>query len=113
MPTASTPTQSPASPARGRGWARLHRRATGAGAGNGAPGTSEGFDGGLDHSTLVIAGVTTLGLIMAVLDTIVNVALDTLARDVHSSRTGPRRGPHELSERHDRVEPKATNRQIG
>jgi hypothetical protein len=35
----------------------------GAGAGNGAPGTSEGYDGGLDHSTLVIAGVTTVGLI--------------------------------------------------
>jgi hypothetical protein len=32
----------------------------GAGA-NGALGTSEGFDGGHDHSTLVIAGVTTLG----------------------------------------------------
>jgi hypothetical protein len=52
----------------------------GAGAGNGAPGTSEGFDGGLDHSTLVIAGVTMLGLIMAVLDaTIVNVAVDRQA----------------------------------
>jgi MFS family permease len=36
----------------------------------------------------VIAGVTTLGLIMAVLDTtIVNVALDTLSRDLHSSPT--------------------------
>jgi hypothetical protein len=40
----------------------------GAGAGNGAPGTSQGYDRGLDHSTLVIAGVTTVGLIMAVLD---------------------------------------------
>lgn len=36
----------------------------------------------------MIAGVTTLGLIMAVLDTtIVNVALDTLSRDLHSSLT--------------------------
>jgi hypothetical protein len=88
VPTASSPTQSPASPARGRGWARLHRRDIGAGEGNGAPGTSEGFDGGLDHSTVVIAGVTTLGLIMAVLDTtIVNVALDRLSRDLHSSLT--------------------------
>jgi hypothetical protein len=36
----------------------------------------------------VIAGVTALGLIMAVLDTtIVNVALDRLSRDLHSSLT--------------------------
>jgi hypothetical protein len=41
----------------------------GAAAGNGAPGASQGFDGGLDHSTLVIAGVIRLGLTMAVLDT--------------------------------------------
>jgi EmrB/QacA subfamily drug resistance transporter len=42
--------------------------------------------GGLDRSTLVVAGVATLGLVMAVLDTtIVNVALDTLARDMHVS----------------------------
>ena len=40
---------------------------------------------GLDRSTLVIAGVATLGLIMAVLDTtIVNVALDALSRDLHA-----------------------------
>ncbi|MEA2244815.1 MAG: hypothetical protein QOD24_4371 [Solirubrobacteraceae bacterium] len=38
---------------------------------------------GLDRQTLVVAGVATLGLIMAVLDTtIVNVALDTLSRDL-------------------------------
>jgi MFS family permease len=43
------------------------------------------LSGGLDHSTLVVAGVATLGLIMAVLDTtIVNVALDTLSRELHS-----------------------------
>jgi EmrB/QacA subfamily drug resistance transporter len=42
--------------------------------------------GGLDRATLVIAGVATLGLIMAVLDTtIVNVALDTLARELDVS----------------------------
>jgi hypothetical protein len=59
----------------------------GAGAGNGTRGTSEGFDGGL-HSTLVIAGVTTLGLVVAVLGrTIVNVALDTRSRDPDSSLT--------------------------
>ena len=41
--------------------------------------------GGLDHGTLVVAGVATLGLIMAVLDTtIVNVALDTLSRDLNA-----------------------------
>src|SRR3954452_1440161 len=43
----------------------------------------ERLSGGLDRSTLVVAGVTTVGLIMAVLDTtIVNVALDTLSRDL-------------------------------
>jgi EmrB/QacA subfamily drug resistance transporter len=48
--------------------------------------TSHRFDGGLDRSTLVVAAVTTLGLIMAVLDTtIVNVALDALSRDLHAS----------------------------
>jgi EmrB/QacA subfamily drug resistance transporter len=40
---------------------------------------------GLDRSTLVVAGVATIGLIMAVLDTtIVNVALDTLSSDLHA-----------------------------
>jgi EmrB/QacA subfamily drug resistance transporter len=49
---------------------------------------SHWFDGGLERSTLLVAAVTTLGLIMAVLDTtIVNVALDTLSRDLHSSLT--------------------------
>jgi MFS family permease len=43
------------------------------------------LSGGLDRSTLVVAGVATLGLIMAALDTtIVNVALDTLSRKLHS-----------------------------
>jgi EmrB/QacA subfamily drug resistance transporter len=43
------------------------------------------LSGGLDRSTLVVAGVATLGLIMAVLDTtIVNVALDALSRKLHS-----------------------------
>jgi EmrB/QacA subfamily drug resistance transporter len=41
------------------------------------------LSGGLDRPTLVVAGVATLGLIMAVLDTtIVNVALDTLSREL-------------------------------
>jgi EmrB/QacA subfamily drug resistance transporter len=40
----------------------------------------------LDRSTVVVGIVATIGLIMAVLDTtIVNVALDTLARDLHAS----------------------------
>ena len=40
---------------------------------------------GLDRSTLVVAGVATIALIMAVLDTtIVNVALDTLSRELHA-----------------------------
>src|SRR3954470_8620081 len=39
--------------------------------------------GGLDRQTLVVAAVAAVGLIMAVLDpTIVNVALDTLSRDL-------------------------------
>jgi EmrB/QacA subfamily drug resistance transporter len=42
--------------------------------------------GRLDRATLVIAGVVMLGMIMAVLDTtVVNVALDTLSRDLHAS----------------------------
>jgi MFS family permease len=45
----------------------------------------ERLAGGLDRPTMVVAGVATLGLIMAVLDTtIVNVALDTLSRDLHA-----------------------------
>jgi len=45
----------------------------------------ERLSGGLDRPTLVVAGVATLGLIMAVLDTtIVNVALDTLSSDLHA-----------------------------
>jgi EmrB/QacA subfamily drug resistance transporter len=45
----------------------------------------ERLSGGLDRPTLVVAGVAILGLVMAVLDTtIVNVALDTLSRDLHA-----------------------------
>ena len=45
----------------------------------------ERLSGGLDRATLVVAGVAVLGLVMAVLDTtIVNVALDTLSRDLHA-----------------------------
>jgi hypothetical protein len=44
-----------------------------------------GFSPGLDRATLMVAGVATLGLIMAVLDTtIVSGALDTLSRERHS-----------------------------
>ena len=54
-------------------------------AGPGVPARVERLSGGLDRPTLVVAGVATLGLIMAVLDTtIVNVALDTLSRDLHA-----------------------------
>ncbi|MEA2405158.1 MAG: hypothetical protein QOE08_1805 [Thermoleophilaceae bacterium] len=43
------------------------------------------LSGGLDRATLVVAGVATLGLIMAVLDTtIVNVALDKVSSDLHA-----------------------------
>jgi EmrB/QacA subfamily drug resistance transporter len=43
----------------------------------------ERLSGGLGRRTVVLAGVATLGLIMPVLDTtIVNVALDTLSRDL-------------------------------
>ena len=54
--------------------------------GSTAAGSPGGWlSGGLDRATLVVAGVATLGLIMAVLDTtIVNVALDTLSRELHS-----------------------------
>src|SRR3954466_2656278 len=45
----------------------------------------ERLAGGLDRPTMIVAGVATLGLIMAVLDTtIVNVALDTLSRELHA-----------------------------
>jgi EmrB/QacA subfamily drug resistance transporter len=41
------------------------------------------LSGGLDSGTIVVAGVVTVGLIMVVLDTtIVNVALETLSRDL-------------------------------
>jgi EmrB/QacA subfamily drug resistance transporter len=46
----------------------------------------ERLTAGLDRPTVVVAGVATLGLIMAVLDTtIVNVALDKLSSDLHAS----------------------------
>src|SRR4051812_36389371 len=54
---------------------------------NHPPGRSrvERVSGGLDRPTLVVSGVVILGLVMAVLDTtIVNVALDTLSRDLNA-----------------------------
>jgi EmrB/QacA subfamily drug resistance transporter len=54
-------------------------------AGDDVPVPIERIAAGLDRSTLVVAGVATVGLIMAVLDTtIVNVALDTLSRELHA-----------------------------
>jgi EmrB/QacA subfamily drug resistance transporter len=53
--------------------------------GAGAQARVERLSGGLDRATLVVAGVAIVGLIMAVLDTtIVNVALDTLSRDLNA-----------------------------
>jgi EmrB/QacA subfamily drug resistance transporter len=52
----------------------------------GSPARAERLSGGLERPTLVVVGVATLGLIMAVLDTtIVNVALDKLSSDLHAS----------------------------
>ena len=46
-------------------------------------GSVAGLSGGLDRGTIVVAGVVTVGLLMAVLDTtIVNVGLETLSRDL-------------------------------
>lgn len=46
---------------------------------------AERLSGGLGRPTLVVVGVATLGLVMAVLDTtIVNVALDKLSSDLHA-----------------------------
>jgi hypothetical protein len=42
----------------------------------------------LDRATLVVAGVVMLGAVMSLLDTtVVNVAIDRLAVDFHSSLT--------------------------
>ncbi|MEA2128148.1 MAG: hypothetical protein QOJ85_1039 [Solirubrobacteraceae bacterium] len=46
---------------------------------------ARGADGGLDRQTVVIASVVAIGLVMPALDTtIVNVALDRLAADLHA-----------------------------
>lgn len=55
-------------------------------------GTGEGVEpsgrSGLDRSILLVAGVVIIGALMSILDaTIVNVALDTLSRKLHSSLT--------------------------
>ncbi|GAC1526218.1 MAG: MFS transporter [Thermoleophilaceae bacterium] len=48
--------------------------------------TSARLTGGLDRALLAIASVVVLGTVMSILDTtIVNVAINTLARDFHSS----------------------------
>jgi EmrB/QacA subfamily drug resistance transporter len=47
--------------------------------------TRPSLEGSLDRDTIVVGIVATIGLIMAVLDTtIVNVALDTLSRELHA-----------------------------
>ena len=47
-------------------------------------GTREG--GGLDRATLIVAGVVIIGAVMSILDaTVVNVALDTLVRELDST----------------------------
>jgi EmrB/QacA subfamily drug resistance transporter len=47
---------------------------------------ARGADGGLDRQTVVIASVVAIGLVMPALDTtIVNVALDKLAADLHAT----------------------------
>jgi len=60
--------------------------------GNGTPSSGGWFSGGLDRATSAVAGVAgvaTLVLIMAALDTtIVDVALYTLSRDLHHNHQG-------------------------
>ena len=47
--------------------------------------STAGADSGLDRQTWIVAGVVIVGIVMSVIDTtIVNVALDTLARELHS-----------------------------
>ena len=51
-----------------------------------SPGESQPpSDTSLDRGTWIIAGVVIVGMVMSILDTtIVNVALDSLSRDLHS-----------------------------
>jgi len=50
-----------------------------------APPSSD--DGKLDRGLLLVASVVVLGAVMSILDTtVVNVAINTLARDFHTSR---------------------------
>ena len=51
-----------------------------------SPGASQPpSDASLDRGTWIIAGVVIVGMVMSILDTtIVNVALDSLSRDLHS-----------------------------
>src|ERR1700753_4095203 len=53
-----------------------------------APPTAADAPHALDRESLVVAGVVLLGAIMSILDTtVVNVAIDRLAQDFHSSLT--------------------------
>src|SRR3954454_1483350 len=52
----------------------------------GANGRGAGAIGGLDRGVLVVAGVVVLGTMMSILDTtVVNVAIDKLSLDFHTS----------------------------
>jgi hypothetical protein len=64
-----------------RGVDAEHAAAAAAAQSNGGEGAAP-----LDHEVLVLAGVVVLGAIMSVLDTtIVNVALATVGRELHTS----------------------------
>jgi len=57
-------------------------------AANGAAADSAAADGKLDRALLAVASVVVLGAIMSILDTtVVNVAINTLSRDFHTSLT--------------------------
>ena len=51
-----------------------------------ASSTSPPEDSGLDHALMMVAWVVVLGAIMSILDvTVVNVAINTLAREFHTT----------------------------
>jgi EmrB/QacA subfamily drug resistance transporter len=53
--------------------------------GTAVPSSEDAPDEGLSRAVLVVAGVVVIGVIMSILDTtIVNVALETLSRELHS-----------------------------
>src|SRR5947208_16474915 len=51
-----------------------------------SPASAPAQDTGLDHDLMLVASVVVLGAIMSILDvTVVNVAINTLARDFHTT----------------------------